>query len=201
MALPTVTQCKTYLRIQGSADDTLIGDLLTRATAMVRGALGRPLALESRTFTDYAETRRAYGTVTALLIPGHLLPCVRVDGSTETAPVITDADGLVLDPAVDYYVGAPWDATLRARPGLTFGVGPYTVAVDSGLAAADDYADVIEPALSGAIIDVVADLYQRRSPAASSESTGGGVSTSYDARTGLPMRVWQQISQWAVIRA
>jgi len=200
MALPTVTQCKAYLRVQGTAEDTLITDLLARATAKVRGALGRPIEIAARTFTDDAVTRRAYGQVTALLIPSHLLPCARVDDSSLSAPIVLDADGLALSDVTDYYPGLPWDALLKARPGIAFGNGPYTVTVDAGLETADDYATVIEPALSGAIIDVVADLYQRRNPVASSESTGGGVSTSYDARTGLPMRAWEDIRQWAVIR-
>jgi hypothetical protein len=200
MALPTVLQCKAYLRVQDTASDTLITDLLARARAKVRGALGRSDEIETRTFTDYAETRRSYHTPTALIIPSHLLPCVRVDDSSLSAPIVLDADGLALSDTVDYYSGLPWDALLKARPGISFGNGPYTVTVDAGLEAADDYAAVIEPALSGAIIDVVADLYQRRSPAATSESTGGGVSTSYDAKTGLPMRAWEDIRQWAVIR-
>jgi hypothetical protein len=196
----TTADAKAYLKVQGSAEDTLIGQLVTRATAMVRSALGRPLALADRSFTERAESRRLYHAVTAILIPPQYLPCTREDGSDLTAPVITDADGLVLSATEDYYPGEIWDATILARPGITFTNGPYSVEVQCGLEADPDYADVIEPAIDSAIMDTIADLYQRRSPNASSESTGGGVSTSYH-QSGIPMRAWQMIESWAVIRA
>lgn len=199
MTLPTLTQAKAYLRVQTTAEDTLITDLLTRATAMVQGALGRPIGIEARSFTDYAISGRAYGSLTALVIPPQYLPCVRVDDSSLSAPIVTDADAAVLSSATDYYVGAVWDPVLRARSGIAFTNGPYAVTVECGLEASEDYATVIEPGLSAAILDVLADLYQRRNPAATNEATGGGVSTSY-APNGLPMRAWEGIRQWAVLR-
>lgn len=201
MALPVTADAKAVLRIQGTTEDTLVAALITRATAMVRGALGRPITIESRTFTDYANTRRSYHTPTALIIPAQYLPCVRADDSSLSAPVITDVDGTVLSATDDYYVGAPWDTLLRARPGVTFANGPYTIDVDCGLEASEDYLAVIEPSLSVAILDVVADLYQRRNPNAQAEGAGGGVYTQWAALQGLPPRVWEQIRQWAVVRA
>jgi hypothetical protein len=199
MALPTLTQAKAYVKKQTADEDTLIADLLIRAKAMVQSALGRPINIVARTFTDYAVSGRTYGSVTALLIPPQFLPCVREDDSSLAAPVVTDVDATVISPTTEYYPGRAWDATLRGRPDYVFSNGPYTVAVDCGLEASEDFATVIEPALSAAILDVVADLYQRRNPAATNESTGGGVSTSY-APNGLPMRAWELIRQWAVLR-
>ena len=199
MALPTLVQAKAYLKKQTADEDTLIGDLLTRSKAKVRGALGRQIDIVARTFTDHAVNGRAYGSLTALRIPPQYLPCVRVDDSSLSAPVVTDTDGTVLSDSVDYYAGNPWDPMLRSRVGVAFSNGPYSVTVECGLAASPDYANVIEPDLSAAILDVLADLYQRRSPAATNESTGGGVSTSY-APNGLPLRAWESIRQWAVVR-
>ena len=43
MALATVADCKAYLRIQGSAEDTLLAGLLTGAIASVEAYLRRPI--------------------------------------------------------------------------------------------------------------------------------------------------------------
>src|SRR5574340_1185472 len=64
-------------------------------------------------------------------------------------------------------------------PGTSFVHGPYTITYWAGLSLDPFYGTRIEPLASAAILDVAADLYQRRNPAASQEAAGGGVSVSY----------------------
>ena len=193
MALPSVADLKLVLRIQGTAEDTLLTALLARAQAGVESELGRPVTAAESTWTDWGDSAAFDGVLRTLQIP--VVPC------EPTSLVIEDADGVTLDPAVAYYEPtSPWAATVRARPGMTFPVAPYTLTADVGLSADARYATVIEPVIAAAILDVAADLYQRRSAAASNESTGGGVSTSY-ANVGLPARVREMLSPWKAGRA
>lgn len=174
MALPTNADLKLVLRIQGTAEDAFLTTLLARARAVVEGLIGRPItAVSDRTWVDEGERVRSYGGLIALVIP-----TTPIDPATL---VITDADGIELLAGEDYRAPKAWDGVIRAMPGTTFRVPPYTLSADVGLSVSTDpdYATLIEPIVNAAILDVAADLYQRRSPAASSESTGGGVSTSY----------------------
>jgi hypothetical protein len=200
MADVTVADLKLVLKIQTSAEDALLTAILASAKAAVRGELGRDIEVTERTFTDEAESHRAYGLVRHLLIPPQYLPLDLEDDSAQSlAPVVMDADGLVLDPAVDYRVGMVWESLIRARPGIAFSNPPYTITVNCGLAADPDYATRIEPAINQAILDAAADLYHFRSPSAASETTGGGVSQTR-GEWGLPARVEALLSPWKVIR-
>jgi hypothetical protein len=199
MALPGLSDVKAYLRIQDTAEDTLLAALLASAEAAVRGALGRDIEVTERTFVDHCENGTTYRPVRVILIPPQYLPLeVAAASSAVTDPVVEDVDGTVLDPDVDYREPVAWESLIRARPGITFDNPPYTVTVNCGLAADAAYAARIEPALFQAILDAAADLYQRRSPAATSETAGGGVSTSYTG--GLPSRVRDLIAPWVVVR-
>lgn len=187
MALPTVTDLKLVLRIQTTADDTLLTSLLARALGMVEGALGRPITKVSTTWKDYGDQGRFGGALTRLVVP--VVPYDTL--------AIVDADGVALSSSVDYYAPGVWDATVRARPGMTFPVAPYTLTANVGLSAAANYATVIEPAVSAAILDVAADLYQRRSAAATAESENG-IAVSYGG--GVPQRVVDMLAPWIATR-
>lgn len=197
MALPSVQDCKDYLRIQHTAEDTMLTTWLLIAQARVEAALGRPIALVSdQTWTDDVENRTLYNChpTRRLVIPAQYSP---IDPATL---VIADVDANVLDPLVDYYAPVTgWEGVVTARPGITFANGPYAFVADVGLETAADYATRIEPVVSAAILDVVADWYQRRNPNAGSESTGGGVSTTY-VKWGMPDRAVEAVQQWAVMR-
>jgi hypothetical protein len=54
---------------------------------------------------------------------------------------------------------------------------------------------VIEPALNQDLVDIVAHLYRNRSPNASSEAEGGGISEGWDdvGQSGLPKRVERRL--------
>jgi pyridoxal/pyridoxine/pyridoxamine kinase len=112
--------------------------------------------------------------------------------------VITDADDLVIedtDYSIDYRIGV-----ISAATGISFATYPYTVVATVGLSAHPDYADFIEPVINAAILDIVADRWNRRNPAASNESEGGGVGTSYRG-VGIPERVQEMLEPFRMVRA
>lgn len=192
MALPTTTDLKSYLRIQTSAEDTLLTLLLTNAQAMVEAHMGRPITAIARTFVDEAKTMTAYGVVTKLLVP-----VTPVDWSTL---VVTDDDGTVLVEDEDYRVGDMWTGEIHAETGMSFSVRPYTIDAEVGLSVDPEYSTRIEPVLSLAILDIASDLWHRRNPNAATESTGGGVSATY-VGTGIPQRVRDALAPWTLVRA
>lgn len=191
MALPTITELKLYLRIQTTAEDTLLTLLMTQAEAMVQAHIGRPITAIARTFVEEARTITAYGVVTKLLVP-----VTPVDWSTL---VVTDVDLTALVEDEDYRLGDIWTGEIHAMPGVSFGNGPYTLDAEVGLSVDPEYATRIEPAIGAAILDVAADLWHRRNPGATTESTGGGVSTTYTS-DGLPARTAAMLAPFRVVR-
>jgi len=186
MSLPTKADAKQFLRIPVvvTAEDGLIDQLLSRAKGMVFGYLGRPVLRVARSYER--------------LMPvwdddrGEYVLRLGADAPIGGTIVVTDADGNTVastDYTVDLRKG--W---LYAIPMLTWGRSPYTVTAQEGLEFHPDYATVIEPAISGALIDVVADLYFRRNPGTSSES-GAGVSVSY-GQSGMPLRTEETLKPW-----
>ena len=168
MALTTLATLKLYLRKQTNAEDTLLTALLASATARVEGYLRRPIIAVSMTFTDEAMSfdRRCCGS---LIVP--ITPIASVSS-------IEDFDEEEID--TDLLRFGAETGLITYRDGSTFGNGPYTIRATVGLSARAGYATRIEPVINQAILDIAADLYQRRNPAASQESEGGGVSVSYN---------------------
>lgn len=182
MALPTPADAKSYLRIETTAEDTLIGDLVAQATGAVQSYVSVPLVARLETFT--VEGR---GIRHALVLDAE-----SIDASAGVT--VVDGNGTTVD-ASTYRVDAR-TGILYALPGYCFVCFPYTVTVTWGLSTRLDYAVEVEPVLRAAILDVVADRYQRRNPAASSESSGGGVATAYDPK-GMPQRVCDALDPYA----
>ena len=195
MALPTVSDLKLYLRIQTTAEDTLLTLLMANAQAMCEAHMGRPITAVNRTFVDEAKTFTAYGTVTKLLVP-----TTPVDWSTIA---ITDVDGTALVEDEDYRLGDIWTGEIHAMPGMSFAMAPYTIDADVGLSVDPEYATRIEPVLSLAILDLASDLWHRRNPNAAMEGTGGGVTTQYQqgSYSGLPQRVRDALAPFTAVRA
>lgn len=90
-----------------------------------------------------------------------------------------------------------WSAVVSLRRGgNTIGTaGTVTTITLPDLETLPEYSDRIEPVLNQNIVDVVAHLYKNRSPNASSESEGGGISESWDdvGESGLPKRVERRL--------
>lgn len=174
--LPTTADLKTYLRIEHAAEDALIALLLARATAMLQAFCDVPITAVSRTFLDRAE-----GTLPprALITPQR--PIANV--------VVTDGNTVTVD-ATTYRVDGP-AGIIYGVHGTRFTLGPYTIVCQVGLSLRQDYA-AIEPMLSQMILDMAADLYQRRTPGASTE-TSAATSITWDVSRDLAARVLKDL--------
>ena len=170
MGLPTLTDFKSYLRIETTAEDALCSTILLRAQSMLEAWIDTPIVPESRTAVDRPE-----GNARALVFPARPIGAVTVE----------DGEGDIVDPAL--YAVDSGSGLVYGRGEYRFLYGPYTVTANVGLALRNDYAR-LEPLLAQAILDLAADLYQRRTPGASSE-TGSGASISWDVSRETVARV------------
>lgn len=165
MALPTLSDLKDYLRIESSAENALLTALLGRAKAMLELWTDTPITATSQSAVDRADALDL--PVTSLVFPRR--PCA--------VTAIVDSDGTAVS-AADYWVDGR-SGVIYGKDGVTFPYGPYTITANVGLSLRQDYA-ALEPLLNEVIIDLAADLYQRRTPGAASE-TAAGTSITWDA--------------------
>jgi len=177
VALPTTADLKTYLRIESNAENALLAALLLRAQAMLEGWIDCPITAEAQVGTDRAESLDE--PVYSLIFPRRPIGSVTV----------TDADGTTV-PGTDYTVYAT-SGMIYAKPGVVFANGPYTIAASCGLSLRADYAR-IEPLLAEIILDLAADLYQRRTPGAASERAGD-TTVNWDASRETVTRVMKSL--------
>lgn len=174
MALVTVTELKNYLRIETTAEDTVLAGLFAQAKGWAQSLIQTPITAVSKTFTDRAETCVAYGVVRSLLIPQTPIKL------TSPAPVIKDADDATVD-ATTYTVDGE-TGIVYAKRGYTFPNGPYTITATVGLSILSTYSLVEEPIVNALILGLGAQLYNQRNPNATQESSGGGISVSYSEK-------------------
>ena len=173
MALPTTADLKSYLRIEHTAEDTLLAALLVRAQVMLQQWVDTPIAASERTAYDPPANPRPGNPYTPVLT--QLVFPWRPIGPTVT---VVDADGNTVDAGtyrVDQRAGM-----LIALRGTQFTNPPYAITAEVGLVYWDDYATLIEPLIGQVILDLAADLYTRRTPMAVSENAAG-TSVSWDA--------------------
>ena len=163
MALVTASDLKTYLRIEQNAEDGLLALLVARAVAMLELWTDTPITARTESAVDRADGLQA---ATSLVFPRRPIGSVAV----------TDADGAMVD-AANYWVDAP-SGMVWGKGDYTFVNGPYTITASVGLSLSPKYASW-EPVLNQCILDLAADLYQRRTPGAASE-TGAGTSIGWD---------------------
>jgi hypothetical protein len=200
MALPTYNDAKLYLKEQTNANQALITRELVGAFGQVQAYLRVPILAEERTFVLEKPSDSVYRTVTRLHVPAYP---IAADSSNTPGLEITDEEGTVLVEGTDYRLDLRTGTIygIHDSAETPFGNWPYTITCFVGLDARADYATAVEPILFSAILDVVADRMQRRSPAATSETTGGGVSTSYANEHGLPSRVCFALDPFRMVRA
>jgi uncharacterized phiE125 gp8 family phage protein len=180
MSLPTLADAKTYLRIQTTAEDAAVTGLLARALAIVETSIGVRLVAAIETVTDWTtDAVRAWSAPTRLQLP-------RYPVALTPAPVVVDTNGTTVDAAT--YVVDGRIGQIRAKPGTVFNNGPYAITATIGWSTHPDYATRLEALAAAAILDVVADLYQRRNPGAVAEYEGGAGATYGSAA--LPARTW-----------
>jgi hypothetical protein len=204
VALPVLADLKNYLRVTWTTEDATLRALLASATGLITAWIDRPIVAVSQTYV--VEDPRASSTNVNVLSsdPRTGTGTLRIPDApvaSNPAPTITDADGNVVDPSmyrINYQTGL-----VRAANGVGFSSGgafsryPYTIVATTGLATRADYATVVEPCLFQAILDVAADLYQRRNPAATDENDGAGGSVRYGrAEEDLPIRATAVIAQF-----
>lgn len=198
MSLVSVAECRAYVRAQTAAEDALITRFRESAIGTVQSFLRRPITAELRTFRL---PRPSCYTSETLILPIYPVS-PRTDDSDGyeeiAAAVLTDADAVVIEDT-DYHFDERI-GVFTAVTGVSFTNHPYTVVATVGLSAHPDYATIIEPIINAAILDLVADRWARRNPAATREDEGGGVGTSY-AAVGLSPRVRDQLEPWRMARA
>jgi hypothetical protein len=176
MALPIQQDLKTYLRIENNVENQLLDALLARAVAMLELWMDVPITARSRTTLEHVGGE---SPARALVFPGRPIGSVTV----------LDGDGALVD-ATTYLVDAS-AGMIYGINGTTFPYGPYTITASCGLSLRSDYAQ-LEPVISQMILDVAADLYQRRTPGAASE-TGAGTSITWDVSRETVARVMKSL--------
>ncbi len=174
MALPTVTDLKSYLRIESNAENTLLTALLARAQAQVELWIDCPITAVSQTYVDRCETD-ADKPVLSLVFPRRPIAAVS----------ITDADGVTV-PATDYWVSGA-TGMIYAEGGASFSNPRYTITASCGLSLSQHYT-LWEPVISQCILDLAADLYQKRTPNAGSE-TSAATTITWDVSRETAARV------------
>lgn len=177
MALPTVNDLKAYLRIESTAEQALLTALLARATAMLEAWIDCPITAETQTAVDRADA--VDQPVRSLVFPRR----------PATVTGIVDSNGETVDPTT-YWVSST-SGVVYAKDETLFPFGPYTMTATVGLSLRADYAR-LEPLLGAAIIDLAADLYQRRTPGAANE-TAAGTSITWDASRETVARVYKSL--------
>jgi hypothetical protein len=129
VALPTVQDLKDYLRVQTAAEDALLAQLLTRATAMVETALGLPIA-SGRSFGGGAARASAYPIIGSLRGGGVTIGTV----SERTITALADhpdyatrleslASSAIIDVAADLYTHRDPDVTSESEAGASRAFG------------------------------------------------------------------------------
>lgn len=176
MALPTQQDLKTYLRIENNVENQLLDALLARSVAMLELWMDVPITARSRTTLEHIGGQ---SPARALVFPGRPIGLVTVLNASGT---LVDATTYLVDASAGMIYGIN---------GTIFPEGPYTITATCGLSLRSDYAQ-LEPVLAEMILDVAADLYQRRTPSASSE-TGAGTSISWDVSRETVARVMKSL--------
>jgi len=133
-----------------------------------------PITAVSQTYVDRCETD-ADKPVLSLVFPRRPIAAVS----------ITDADGVTV-PATDYWVSGA-TGMIYAEGGASFSNPRYTITASCGLSLSQHYT-LWEPVISQCILDLAADLYQKRTPNAASE-TGAGTSITWDVSRDTAARV------------
>lgn len=192
-ALLTLDEAKAYLRV-GDEQDTLVGELITIARALVEQEVGSALAV-----AEVSELVTVPPNMRSLRLRNR--PVVSVASVTDPFGGEWSPDAFILDGGgarLLQYFGSPGDA-LRAsmfgqsalqgseRNAFVLMIGTWTVVYTGGLAADYRWETVIKPALKGAALLAVTDLYDVRSSRATTE-TDGGQSHVLDQSTTLPPR-------------
>lgn len=176
-ALASVQDVKNYLRLRSTAEDSVIAQMLARATGEIEGVVGRFLTHQAGySWIDDAVDHRLDEAPRNLVL---VVPC---DEATVT---VTDASGDVVD-ATTYAVRQD-RGLIVGNAGVVFPNPPYTMVATVGFDQSPTYATRELPIINDTIILYTAFLYQQRTVGA--RSVKGAASTvdyEVDPATGLP---------------
>lgn len=157
--LTSVADVKTYLGIQVVTDDTLLAQLVTRASAAVEAWCGRSFAS-----TSYSESYNGRG--------GDVLP---LRHAPVTAVASVTIDGLVLSPSPAIgQRGWMLDGNVLRLVGACFTCGVQNVAVQYTAGYTVLPSDVVQ-----ATIDLVALKFKQKSKVGNASETIGQQTTAY----------------------
>lgn len=178
MALPSVADLKSYLRIESNAENTLLTALLARAKSQMELWIDCPITATAQTFVDpcYQDSGKP---VTSIVFPRRPIAVTS----------IVDADGVTM-PTTEYWVDGS-AGMIYSETGYSFSNPRYTITANVGLSLSQQYT-TWEPVISQCILDLAADLYQKRTPNASAESAAG-TSISWDVSRDVAARVLKVI--------
>lgn len=204
MSLPSRDEVKARLRIENDVENDDIDLMIASATSFIEEYTGRPIYSTERTWVlEFPGPDWARQSTNRIFLP--LYPMLEEDSSGPLT-TITDADGVDVDVA-NFRVNAQ-KGMITAINGTRFGTWPYTVTATVGLEFMDDFATRVEPNLSQALMDLIADWYQRRSPGAFTEGAGGGVMTQWMGTgtggmesVGTPARALDNLKMYRLIKA
>jgi hypothetical protein len=174
VALPTLSDLKAYLRIESSTENALLTALLARAQAQMELWIDCPITAVSQTYVDRCESDNGV-PVTSIVFPRRPIAVTS----------IVDVDGTTM-PVAEYWVDGA-QGMIYAESGYGFTNPRYTITANVGLSLSPRYA-AWEPVISQCILDLASDLYQKRTPNASSESVAG-TSISWDVSRETAARV------------
>lgn len=166
-AILTLDELKSYLRIEFDDEDTLLESLISSAQAILENLLGDvPLTSAEGVFVDDTTSGIQFCAPRVIIVPRRPI--------SATVSVV-DNDGSTIDSSlyrVDQIKGL-----VTSKPGTAFANGPYTITCQYGLQYRRDYTSRVVPLLKSMVRDIAADLYQRRTPAASAEGAAGTTAT------------------------
>jgi hypothetical protein len=193
MSLPDLQAVKDRLRIENDVEDDDLEIMRASALASISETVGRPLEVAERSWVLESPSSNWDGCTAVYKF---FLPLYPVLHEGDDLVTITDADDVeVTDFRVNGMTGL-----IVGTDGWVFDNWPYTVTAQVGLELLADYSTRVEPKLSQAFLDLCADWYQRRNPAALAEGAGGGVITQWQS-LGVPERICKQLDAFRLAKA
>lgn len=175
--IATRQNLKDYGRIETTAEDALLDELLAEAIGTIESKIGKSLTIESASWYDDAISMRILEGASALQ-----LRYAPVDAATV---VVTDNDGQIV--SADLYTVRNDRAQVVARGDFRFDNGPYLITCQAGFETSPSYSMRELPSIKALVLKYALFLYQQRTPGASMERAAGtSVDYEIDEETGLP---------------
>lgn len=188
MALPTLAKLKEYLRVETTAEDAVLTDLLAQAIPWAQSLIGIPITAEARTFYNVRPVFVGEGVGYGLSLPVYPALSVGLAVTDANAAAVAGAN-FRLDNALGWLVPVTT---------YSFADASHTVVATVGLSAHPRYAVEIEPRVNALILGLASVLYHERNPNASSLSESGASVSYRDDQ--IPPRLKQLVAGLRPVR-